>query len=376
MDQRTVNVPLLDLVAQYRGIQAEVERAVMAVIARQGFIMGPEVAQLEAEVAKLSHTRHAVGCASGTDALLLPIRALDLKPGDEVITTPFTFFATAGAIHNAGGKPVFVDIDPATYNILPEAIEAAVTPRTRAIIPVHLFGQMAAIESILPVAERHGLSVIEDAAQSIGARRKVNGEWRRAGELGTVGTFSFFPSKNLGGFGDGGMMVTQDDRLADRLRKLRLHGGARQYHHEEVGYNSRLDTLQAAVLLAKFPHLEGWSRARGERARRYTEAFTGHPEVCPPAIDPANEHIFHQYTIRVPRRNELQAHLKAQGIGNAIYYPLALHLQPCFAHLGYRRGQLPVAEAAMETVISLPIYPELTREQQDAVIESVLGFYA
>jgi dTDP-4-amino-4,6-dideoxygalactose transaminase len=371
-----VNVPLLDLVAQYQGMKDEVLRAMMAVVERQGFIMGPEVAQLEGEVARLSNARHAIGCASGTDALLLPLRALDLKPGDEVITTPFTFFATAGAIHNAGGTPVFVDIEPASFNISPAAIERAITPRTRGIVAVHLFGQMAAMEAILPLAERHGLGLIEDAAQSIGARRKVNGEWRRAGELGTVGTFSFFPSKNLGGFGDGGMMVTQDDRLAERLRKLRLHGGARQYHHEEVGYNSRLDTLQAAVLLAKFPHLEGWSRARGERARRYTEAFTGHPEVCPPAIDPANEHIFHQYTIRVPRRNELQAHLKAQGIGNAIYYPLALHLQPCFAHLGYRRGQLPVAEAAMETVISLPIYPELTREQQDAVIESVLGFYA
>jgi dTDP-4-amino-4,6-dideoxygalactose transaminase len=299
-----------------------------------------------------------------------------MKPGDEVITTPFTFFATAGAVHNAGGTPVFVDIEPSTFNISPAAIEAAITPRTRGIVAVHLFGQMAAMEAILPLARRHGLALIEDAAQAIGARRKVGGEWRRAGELGTVGTFSFFPSKNLGGFGDGGMMVTQDDRLAERLRKLRLHGGARQYHHEEVGYNSRLDTLQAAVLLAKLPHLEQWSRARAERARRYTEAFSGHADVCPPAVDPANEHIFHQYTIRVPRRNELQAHLKAQGIGNAIYYPLALHLQPCFAHLGYQRGRLPVTEGAMDTVISLPIYPELTREQQDAVIEAVLGFYA
>ena len=208
-------------------------------------------------------------------------RALDLKPGDEVITPAFTFFATAGAIHNAGGTPVFVDIDPATFNLSPRAIEAAITPRTRAIVVVHLFGQMAAMEDMVPIARRHGLALIEDAAQAIGARRKVDGEWRRAGELGTVGTFSFFPSKNLGGFGDGGMMVTQDDALADRLRKLRLHGGARQYHHEEVGYNSRLDTLQAAVLLAKFPHLEGWSRARAERAGRYTEAFTGHPDGLP-----------------------------------------------------------------------------------------------
>jgi dTDP-4-amino-4,6-dideoxygalactose transaminase len=232
------------------------------------------------------------------------------------------------------------------------------------------------MESVLPLAQRQGLALIEDAAQAIGARRKIGGEWRMAGELGTAGTLSFFPSKNLGGFGDGGMIVTQDEALAERLRKLRLHGGARQYHHDEVGYNSRLDTLQAAVLLAKLPHLAGWSRARGERARRYGQAFAGHADVCPPAVDPANEHIFHQYTIRVPRRDELQAHLKARGIGNAIYYPLALHLQPCFAHLGYQRGQLPVTEAAMDTVISLPIYPELTREQQDAVVEAVLEFYA
>jgi len=371
-----VNVPLLDLVAQYHTIKEDVLRAMNAVMDRQGFIMGPEVAQLEAEVARLSNARHAIGCASGTDALLLPLRALDLEPGDEVITTPFTFFATAGAIHNAGGKPVFVDIEPATFNIAPAAIQAAVTPRTRGIVAVHLFGQMAAMEAILPIAARHGLGLIEDAAQAIGARRKVDGQWRRAGELGTVGTFSFFPSKNLGGFGDGGMMVTQNDQVAERLRRLRLHGGARQYHHEEVGYNSRLDTLQAAVLLAKLPHLEEWSRARAERARQYTEAFTGHADVCPPAIDPANHHIFHQYTIRVPRRNELQAHLKAKGIGNAIYYPLPLHLQPCFAHLGYQRGRLPASEAAMDTVISLPIYPELTRDQQDAVIDAVLGFYA
>ena len=371
----TVNVPLLDLVAQYNGIKDEVLRAMTTVVERQEFIMGPEVAQLEAEVARLSNARHGIGCASGTDALLLPLRALDLKPGDEVITTPFTFFATAGAIHNAGGTPVFVDIDPSTYNIDPRTIEAAITPRTRGIVVVHLFGQMAAMESVLPLARARGVALIEDAAQAIGARRRVGGDWRMAGELGTVGTFSFFPSKNLGGFGDGGMMVTQDDALAERLRRLRLHGGARQYHHDEVGYNSRLDTLQAAVLLAKLPHLAGWSRTRGERAQRYTEAFLGHADVCPPAVDPANEHIFHQYTIRVPRRNELQAHLKAKGIGNAIYYPLALHLQPCFAHLGYRRGQLPATEAAMDSVISLPIYPELTQEQQDTVIEAVLEFY-
>lgn len=371
-----MNVPLLDLVAQYQSIKDEVLPAVMAVIERQSFIMGPEVARLEAAVAGLSRTTHAIGCASGTDALLLPLKALDLKPGDEVITTPFTFFATAGAIHNAGGTPVFVDIEPSTFNISPAAVAAAITPRTRGIVAVHLFGQMAAMEELVPLAARHGLALIEDAAQSIGARRKVDGRWRMAGELGTVGTLSFFPSKNLGAFGDGGMMVTQDDALADRLRRLRLHGGSRQYFHDEVGFNSRLDTLHAAVLLAKLPHLAGWSAARARHAARYTQTFTGHAAVCPPRTDPANEHIFNQYTIRVPRRDELRAHLKANGIGSSIYYPLALHLQPCFAHLAYARGSLPLSEAASEQVISLPVYPELGDAQQQAVIDAVLGFYA
>ncbi len=371
-----MNVPLLDLVAQYRNIKDEVLPAIMAVVERQGFIMGPEVAQLETAVARLSQTKHAVGCASGTDALLLPLRALELKPGDEVITTAFTFFATGGAIHNAGGTPVFVDIDPDTFNISPEAIEAAITPRTRGIIVVHLFGQMAPMERILPIAARHRLTLIEDAAQAIGARRRIDGGWRMAGELGSVGTLSFFPSKNLGGWGDAGMMLTQDDELAERLRRLRLHGGSRQYHHDEVGFNSRLDTLQAAVLLAKLPHLADWSAARARHAKRYTEAFTGNADVCSPRVDPLNDHIFHQYTIRVPRRDELRARLQERGIGNAVYYPLALHLQPCFAHLGYARGALPVTESAMDSVISLPIYPELTLEQQDAVIGAVRSFYA
>jgi dTDP-4-amino-4,6-dideoxygalactose transaminase len=370
-----VTVPLLDLVAQYQTIKDDVLAAMMAVIERQGFIMGPEVARLEAEIARLSHTKHGIACSSGTDALLLPLKALDLKPGDEVITTPFTFFATAGTVHNAGGTPVFVDIDPATFNISPRAIEAALTPRTRAIIVVHLFGQMAAMEAILPIAARHGLALIEDGAQSIGARRNVEGTWRASGELGTVGTLSFFPTKNLGAWGDAGLMVTQDDALAARLSRLRLHGGSRQYMHEEVGTNSRLDTLQAAVLLAKLPHLNAWNEARQQNAARYTAAFTGHADICPPRVDPANDHIFHQYTIQVPRRDELQTFLKTKGIGHAVYYPLALHLQPCFAHLGYREGALPVAEAAMHSVLSLPIYPEMKRDQQDAVIEAVKSFY-
>jgi dTDP-4-amino-4,6-dideoxygalactose transaminase len=371
-----VRVPLLDLVAQYREIKEDVLAALMEVIERQSFIMGSEVGRLETEIARISHAKHGIACASGTDALLLPLKALELQRGDQVITTPFTFFATAGTIHNAGGTPVFVDINPATMNIEPEAIEAAITPKTRAIIVVHLFGQMAAMETIQGIAARHQLPVIEDGAQSIGARRKIAGEWRMSGEMGTVGTLSFFPTKNLGAWGDGGLIVTQDDALAERLRRLRLHGGSRQYLHEEVGTNSRLDTLQAAVLLAKLPYLERWNQARKRNAARYTAAFSGHPAVCPPASDPANDHIFHQYTIRVPQRDELQAHLKSEGIGHSIYYPLALHLQPCFAYLGYRRGSLPAAEAAMDSVISLPIYPELTEQQQDTVIEAVKSFYA
>jgi dTDP-4-amino-4,6-dideoxygalactose transaminase len=368
-------VPLLDLVAQYQSIREEVLPALLRVVERQQFILGEEVGALELAIAGLCRTRHAIGCASGTDALLLPLRTLGLEPGDEVITPAFTFFATAGTIHNAGGRPVFVDIDPDTFTVAPGAVEAAITPRTRAIVVVHLFGQMAELEAILELARRHDLAVIEDAAQAIGARRHLHGAWRLAGELGLAGALSFFPSKNLGGWGDGGMMVVQDDALAERLRRLRTHGGTRQYHHEEVGYNSRLDTLQAAVLLAKLPHLAEWSRIRRERAARYTEGLAALPAVCPPRVDPANEHIFHQYTVRVERRDALVAHLKQRGIGCAVYYPLGLHLQPCFASLGYRRGSLPATEAAADSVVSLPIYPELTDAQQDAVIAAVRAFY-
>ncbi len=366
-----MRVPVLDLKAQYLTIKDEVLARMMDVIERQQFIMGPEIAMLEREVATLSGTEHAIACASGTDALLLPLRALDLAPGDEVITTAFTFFATAGAIHNAGGTPVFVDIDAATFNIDPAAVEAAITPRTRAIVVVHLYGQMVAMERILAIAAQHGLAVIEDGAQAIGARRQIDGTWSPAGALGTCGTFSFFPSKNLGGWGDGGMIVTQDTPLAERLRKLRVHGGAKQYHHEEVGLNSRLDTLQAAILLAKLPHLADWSAARRDRAARYTAAFAG-TAIRPPVIDPANEHIFHQYTIRVADRDTVREHLTAREIGSMVYYPVALHMQPCFAHLGWGAGTLPVTEMAMAEVLSLPIYPELTDAQQDAVIAAVL----
>ena len=368
-------VPLLDLVAQYRTIKGEVDAAMARVVERQGFIMGPEVAELETALAALCGARHGIACASGTDALLLPLKTLELRPGDEVICPAFTFFATAGTIHNAGGTPVFVDIDPATFNLDPAAVEAALTPRTRAVVPVHLYGQMAAMERLLPLAARHGLAIVEDGAQAIGATRTIDGAVRRVGELGAVGTLSFFPSKNLGAWGDGGLMVTQDDALAARLRKLRLHGGAKQYHHEEVGFNSRLDTVQAAVLLAKLPHLAGWTAGRQQVAARYSAAFADHPAIRPPVTDSANTHVWHQYTLRVERRDALVEHLKGRGIGCAVYYPTPLHLQPCFADLGGRRGQLPATERATTEVVSLPIYPELAADQQDEVITAVLDFY-
>ena len=375
-DTHVVNVPLLDLVAQYRTIKDDLLPAVQAVIESQQFVMGPSVPRLEVAIAELAHARHGIACASGTDALLLPLKALDLQPGDEVITTPFTFFATAGTIHNAGGTPVFVDIEPGTFNIDPAAVEAAITPRTRAVMPVHLYGQMAALERLLPLTRAGGgVRVVEDAAQAIGARRRIDGHWRMAGELGWVTGYSFFPSKNLGAWGDGGMMVTSDDALAERLRKLRLHGGAKQYHHDEVGTNSRLDSLQAAVLLAKLPHLASWSARRREHAADYDKGLGDVPGVRVPAVDPANEHIYHQYTVRVERRDELQAHLKAKGIGSAVYYPVPLHLQKCFAHLGYKAGQLPQAERACREVLSLPVFPELTHQQLDYVIETIRGFY-
>ena len=366
-------VPLLDLRAQHAAIRDEVVSAVMGVIDSQLFILGPAVEALEHQVAEISRTKFAIGCASGTDALLLALRALDIGAGDEVITTPFTFFATAGTIHNVGATPVFVDIDPESYNISPEAVAAAITSKTKAVIPVDLFGQMAAIEEVAAVAK--GLPVIEDAAQSIGARRAIDGEWRMAGEVATMGTLSFFPSKNLGGYGDGGMIVTQDQALATRLRRLRVHGGAKQYFHDEVGYNSRLDALQAAVLSAKLPHLAKWSAKRRENAKYYSEALAGIDGICTPTIDPRNESIFNQYTIRADRRDDLQAHLKAKGVGTAIYYPLPLHMQPCFAYLGYRQGSCPESERASNEVLSLPIYPELTRSQLDEVVDAVRSFY-
>ena len=368
-----MSVPLLDLRAQHASIKDEVVGAMMKIVDDQAFILGPPVERLERSLAELSRTKHAIGCANGTDALLLALRAVDAGRDAEVITTPFTFFATAGAVHNVGARPVFVDIEPKTFNIDPEAAAAAVTSRTRAVIPVDLFGQLAPLEQV--AARLPGVPVIEDAAQSIGARRRIDGEWVMAGQAATIGTFSFFPSKNLGGYGDGGMIVTQDDDLALRLRRLRTHGGLKTYYHDEVGYNSRLDALQAVVLQAKLPHLEAWSAARRRNARFYDQAFADVPEVTTPYIDPANESIFNQYTVRVPRRDELQAHLKAKEIGNAIYYPLPLHLQPCFAYLGYQPGSCPEAERAAHEVISLPVFPELTQGQLDEVVGAVRSFY-
>ena len=366
-------VPLLDLKAQHATIRDDVVAAVMGVVDSQLFILGEAVVALEKAVAELSHSKHAVGCASGTDALLLALRVLDVGRGDEVITTPFTFFATAGTIHNVGATPVFVDIDPETFNILPEAVAAARTGQSKAVVPVDLFGQMAPLEAIATAVP--GLPIIEDAAQSIGARRMIDGEWRMAGETATVGTFSFFPSKNLGGYGDGGMLVTQNDALAERLRRLRMHGGAKQYFHDEVGYNSRLDALQAVVLSAKLPHLAGWSAKRRQNAAYYDRAFADLADVRTPVVRPENESIFNQYTIRASRRDALQAFLKERGIGTSIYYPLPLHLQPCFAYLGYREGQCPESERAAKEVLSLPIFPELTQAQLDEVVAGVRAFF-
>ena len=366
-------VPLLDLKAQFATIRGDVTAAMLAVVEEQAFILGERVASLEREVASLSRTKHAIACASGTDALLLAYRALDIGRGDEVIAPPFTFFATAGAIHNVGATPVFCDIEPRTFNIDPAAAAAARTSKTKAVVPVDLFGQIAPVEEV--AARLPGVPIIEDAAQSIGARRKVNGAWRVAGETVTMGTLSFFPSKNLGAFGDAGMIVTQDDKLRDRLNRLRTHGGARTYYHDEVGYNSRLDALQAAVLSVKLARLDTWSSARRDNAAYYTGAFAGMSDIVTPYIDPVSEHIFNQYTIRVPKRDALMAHLKSKGIGHSVYYPLPLHLQPCFAYLGYKQGAFPESERASKEVLSLPIYPELTVAQRDEVVRAVRGFF-
>ncbi len=363
-----MQTPLLDLKAQYAALRDEIHAAIERVVESQQFILGPEVEALEEEVAAYSHCRYGVGVSSGTDALLVSLMAIGLQPGEEVITTPYTFFATAGSIARLGARPVFVDIDPQTYNLDPAKLETAITPRTRAIMPVHLFGQMADMDPILVVAERHGLYVIEDAAQAIGAEYKG----RRAGSLGHLGCFSFFPSKNLGGFGDGGMVVTNDPDLADRVRLLRGHGARPKYYHKVVGGNFRLDALQAAVLRVKLKHLDAWTAARQRNAERYRQLFTAAGvDVGLPCDAGYGRHIYNQFVIRSRRRDALMVHLKAHGVGCEIYYPAPLHLQECFADLGYKVGDFPASEQAAQETLAIPIYPELSEAQQETVVRAV-----
>jgi len=366
-----MQVPLLDLKAQYRALKSELLPVMEAVLESQQLINGPAVKELEQAVAKYSGVACGIGVSSGTDALLCALMALNIAPGDEVITTPFTFFATAGSISRLGAKPVFVDIDPRTYNIDPAQVAAAITPRTRAIMPVHLFGQVADMDQIMALANARSLPVIEDACQSIGATFKG----RRAGAMGTVGCFSFFPSKNLGGAGDGGMIVTDDKALGERMNLLRGHGAKPKYYHKIIGGNFRLDTLQAAYLLVKLKHLESWSERRRQNAARYDALLRGCSEVTTPYIAPSNISIYNQYVIRTPRRDELRTFLADQGIGTEIYYPLCLHEQECFADLGCTKGQFPHAEKAAAETVALPIYPELTEEQIAYVAGKVHAFH-
>jgi dTDP-4-amino-4,6-dideoxygalactose transaminase len=372
-----MQVPLLDLTLQYRGIATEVMPELHTVIEEQRFILGPVVDRFEREMEAYLGVPHAVGCASGTDAILLALRAFDCGRDDEVVTSPFTFFATAGAIHNVGARPVFADILPGTFNLDPAAAEAVVTERTRVVMPVHLFGQMADMPAFRALADRHGVALLEDAAQAIGARQRVSGEWITTGTLGDACAFSFFPTKNLGAFGDAGMTVANDGGTAERLRKLRVHGGRQMYHHEEVGYNSRLDSLQAAVLSAKLPHLEGWSDARRRNAAFYDQALAGVGGIQTPAVGEDHESIYNQYTIRVRDggRDALADFLRERGVGSGVYYPVPLHLQECFAYLGYREGQFPESERACREVLSLPVFPELTLAQLEYVAESVRAFF-
>jgi dTDP-4-amino-4,6-dideoxygalactose transaminase len=368
-----MNVPLLDLRAQFQTIRGEVMAAVERVFESQHFILGPEVEAFERDAAEYCRIKHAIGCGSGSDALLLALTALGVGPGDEVVTASFSFFATAGSIARLGARPVFVDISPDDFNLDPNLIERAITPRAKAILPVHLFGQCAEMDAIREVADRHNLPVVEDAAQAIGAGYCE----RRAGAMGAVGCFSFFPSKNLGGAGEGGLMTTDDDDLAEKLRLLRVHGMRPKYYHKVVGVNSRLDALQAAVLGVKLKYLDRWSDARRRNAEHYDKLFAeaGVEEVTTPAVRPNRRHIFNQYTIRCSRRDELMDFLKRRGVGSEIYYPAPLHLQECFAHLGYKPGDLPATERASRECLSLPIYPELTEEMRQYVVEKIAEFY-
>ncbi|GAK61440.1 pleiotrophic regulatory protein DegT [Candidatus Vecturithrix granuli] len=372
-----MEVPLLDLQAQYATIRDEIRPVVDQVLESQRFILGPEVEAFEREVAHYCGTNYAIGVSSGTDALLIALMAAKIGNDDEVITTPYTFFATAGSISRIGAAPVFVDIDPKTYNINPALIEEKITAKTRAIIPVHLYGQCAEMTPILELAEKYHLIVIEDAAQAIGAEYGgiPDGKSYRAGNMGTCGCFSFFPSKNLGGFGDGGMVTTNDEAFAKRIKDLRTHGGKDKYRNYLIGMNGRLDALQAAILRVKLRHLDAWSQARRVHAQYYNEAFRLLEIVQIPYTEPGNVHIYNQYILRLPQRDALQTYLNEHHIGNAIYYPIPLHLQECYTHLGYAVGDFPESEKAAQETIALPVYPELSQEQQDYVIETIRKFY-
>jgi dTDP-4-amino-4,6-dideoxygalactose transaminase len=370
-----MNVPLLDLKAQYRGIKAEIDAAVAEVFESQYFILGPRVKACEEAIAAYSRVGHAIGVASGTDALLIALMAEGIGPGDEVITSPYTFFATAGSVARLGARPVFGDIDPVTFNLDVRAIEARITDRTRAIIPVHLYGQMADMDPVMELARRRNLVVIEDAAQAIGAEYRG----RRAGSIGDYGCFSFFPSKNLGGAGDGGMVVTRDRGRADKLAILRVHGMEPKYYHQRIGGNFRLDALQAAVIEVKLRHLDAWTAARQSNARRYDRllaaaGLTGPDRLILPKVT-GDRHIFNQYVVRAARRDELKAHLLSRQIGVEIYYPVPLHLQECFADLKHRPGDFPESERAARETLALPIYPELSDAQAEYVAQSIAEFY-
>ena len=370
------SVPLLDLKAQYNSIRSEIEPVIKEVIESQYFILGPKVVELEQDVANYSNTKHAIGVSSGTDALLIALMAIDVKPGDEIITTPYSFFATAGVIARLEAKPVFVDIEEDTYNIDPSKIESAITDKTRAIIPVHLYGQMADMDPIMEIAKKHNLYVIEDAAQAIGSEYK---DGKRAGSIGDIGCFSFFPSKNLGGFGDAGMVVTNDDKLAEKLVQLRVHGSHPKYYHKMVGGNFRIDAMQSAVLSVKLKHLDNWTEGRQENAQDYITLIGEcglSDKISTPVINNNYRHIFNQFILRVPQRDDLIVHLRSKNIGCEIYYPVALHNQECFAYLNYGDGDFPVSEQAAKDTIAIPIYPELTAAQKKYVVDSIREFYA
>ena len=370
-----MNVPLLDLKEQNAALRPEIEAALARVLDSNGFILGGEVAALEKELAEYCGVKHAIGCASGSDAILLALMAADVGPGDEVITTPYSFFATVSSITRLGATPVFVDIEPGTYNIDPARMEAAITERTKAIEPVHLYGQCADMEAINSIARDRGIAVVEDAAQAIGAEE--NGT--RAGAMGDIGCFSFYPSKNLGGMGDGGFVTTNDDALAKKLTALRVHGAEERYYHKYVGVNSRLDGFQGAVLRVKLPHLDRWTDARQANAERYRQLFTdaGLTEhIGLPFVRQNCRHIYNQYVVRVPgKRDELRSYLTEHGVGTDIYYPVPLHLQECFAYLGCKRGDMPESERAAEETLALPIYPELRGEQQEHVVATIADLF-